>query len=153
MKVNYKTVIEELYAALGSAKKMVLATSSQNRTTARTMSCIVLGGKIVFQTDRDFLKIKQILENPRVALCVDNIQIEGVATVIGHPFEEMNHSFLDRFKTAYEGSYRMYSHLPSEIVVEVDIAHATRWKYEAGKPFRLFIDYIQQNATKEYYAS
>jgi hypothetical protein len=66
---------------------MVLATSFEDRVTAGNMSCIIMDHKIYFQTDRQFLNTQQMLKNQKVATCVDNIQIEGIAKMIGHSDE------------------------------------------------------------------
>lgn len=75
---------------LRSKKAAVLATSSSDRMTARSVSYIVLNSKIYFQTDKTFLKYKQIIKNPNAALCIDSVQIEGSAKIKEHPFDEEN---------------------------------------------------------------
>lgn len=54
---------------------MVLATSAGGHVTARSMSCICAGLRIAFQTSISSTKIRQIKENPMVALCMVNMQI------------------------------------------------------------------------------
>ena len=82
---------EEKYAMFwqkfGTGKKMVLSTALENKVTSRMMSIIALDGRLYFQTDRNFRKYAQLKGNPNVALCIDNIQLEGHCEEIGHPFE------------------------------------------------------------------
>lgn len=73
----------EFYEKLGSHKKMVLSTSCKDKVTSRMMSIIVLNNMFYFQTDINSRKANQILSNSYVALCVDNIQIEGVCKNAG----------------------------------------------------------------------
>jgi len=88
--MNFDTNLEELYEKLRATKTAVLATSANNRPTARMMSLIFIERKIYFQTDKNFIKVEQITQNPYVALCFDNVQIEGIAKALGHPLEEQN---------------------------------------------------------------
>lgn len=94
LKLNY---INNMFFKHNS-KKDVLATSYENKVTARNMSYVIINKKIYFQTDKTFLKHYQMVKNPNVALCVDNIQIEGVAKIKHHPFEDENKMFIDIFK-------------------------------------------------------
>lgn len=75
MEINFDLLEKDIFGFLDDGKIMVLATSCHDLVTARNMSCIIIKNKIYFQTDKTFLKYKQIIENPNVALCVDNIQI------------------------------------------------------------------------------
>lgn len=151
MEINFNLLESEIFSLLGNKKVMVLATSSKNIVTARNMSCVIINKKIYFQTDKTFLKFKQILENPNVALCVDNIQIEGTAKIKSHPFSEENKEFIDTFKENYGSSYKMYSHMNSETVVEITPSLIALWKYENGQPFRDYLDIRKNKALREVY--
>ncbi|MDR2709116.1 MAG: pyridoxamine 5'-phosphate oxidase family protein, partial [Elusimicrobiota bacterium] len=69
---------------------MALASSVHNHPTVRLVSYIVNDRKIFFQTGTDLVKYKQICENNNVALCIDNIQIEGIANIIGKTNSKQN---------------------------------------------------------------
>lgn len=147
MELNFSAFKREIFELLGDKKIMVLATSSDNRVTARNMSCVIIDDKIYFQTDKTFLKYEQMLNNPNVALCTDNIQIEGVAKIKKHLFDEENKAFEKNYKSSYDN----YSNLDNEIVVEVEPTLITLWKYEDGQPFREFLDISKKNAYREFY--
>lgn len=84
---------EEIITMLEREKHIVLATCSDGHVTARTISHVNAGMDIFFQTDKRFLKVEQILKNPRVALCAGNLQIEGIAKLEGHPSDSENADF------------------------------------------------------------
>lgn len=150
MDTNYSLMKDEIFMQLGNSKVMVLATSCEDKVTARNMSCIMLNHKIYFQTDYLFLKTQQIYKNPNVALCVDNIQIEGTAKVKGHPDEDPE--FSEGYKKYYRNSYDTYSHLKNQIVIEVEPTLITLWKYSDNrKPYREFLNLKLQNASREIY--
>lgn len=151
MELNFSEFKREIFELLGDKKIMVLATSSENRVTARNMSCVIINEKIYFQTDKTFLKCEQMLANPNVALCTDNIQIEGVAKIRKHPFDEENKEFVKSFEKNYKGSYDSYSHRGSEVVVEIDPTFITLWKYKDEQPFRDFLDINKKKAYRQLY--
>ena len=75
----------ELLAPLEGGRKMVLATAGADGPSARMMSVIVREGCLYFQTDRTMRKYRQLAARPRAAFCVDNWQLEGECTLLGHP--------------------------------------------------------------------
>lgn len=147
----YSEEFKRLFDMMGKAQKMVLATCSNNRVTARTMSFILENEKLYFQTDKNFTKCRQIKENPLVAVCWNNVQIEGRCNILGHPSDSKNQFFNVAFKKYYKGSYDAYSHLKSEVVYEVTPVLAAVWGYENGKPYREFYDFSNRSYRKEYY--
>lgn len=151
MDINFNLLEKDIFRLLGDKKIMVLATSYKDKVTARNMSCIIINKKIYFQTDKTFLKCYQMSKNHNVALCVDNIQIEGIAKVMQHPFAEENKKFIDIFKEKYKGSYESYSHMNNEVVVEIEPTYITLWKYENAQPFRDILDIKKNKAYREIY--
>lgn len=143
--------LEAFFRRAGNAEKMVLATSADNRVTARTMSCIIHEKTIYFQTDRNFLKYRQIISNPRVALCSGNTQIEGIAREIGHPLDPENAFFASLYRHYYERSFALYSPLPNEVLINVEPEKITLWAYDEGKPYRDFFDIPERSYSREYY--
>jgi uncharacterized pyridoxamine 5'-phosphate oxidase family protein len=151
MDIDYSLLDNEIFNILGDKKVMVLATCYENLVTARSMSCIIIGKKIYFQTDTTFQKIKQMIENPNIALCIDNIQIEGIAKIKKHPFDDENYEFLNAFKENYKNSYEHYSHIKNEVVVEIKPTLITLWKYEGSQPLRDFLDIKKSKAYRVIY--
>ncbi|MDR3277039.1 MAG: pyridoxamine 5'-phosphate oxidase family protein [Treponema sp.] len=151
MELNYSIELEKIYACMGESKIMALATSGQNYPTVRMMSCIIYQGNIIFQTGTDLLKYKQIIENNNVALCVDTIQIAGIATILGKTKDTGNQEIMERYKAYYKSSYETYSHHEKEVLIEVMPRQIVRWDYDNGKPYRIFIDLPQGTAYKAMY--
>jgi general stress protein 26 len=151
MKLDFNMLKDEVLAILGEGNVMVLATSSDNCISARSMSCVIDRLNILFQTDKTFNKYDQIDKNPNVALCYNNVQIEGRANIKKHPFEEENTKFLELFKKNYKASFNTYSHMKNEVVIEVEPKKITLWKYIDNKPYRdiLYID--KDEAIREFY--
>jgi uncharacterized pyridoxamine 5'-phosphate oxidase family protein len=149
--INYDVLKDEAIQFLGAQKFLVLATSSNDRVTARTMGYVNKGLTIYFQTDRNFLKVKQIEKNPHVALCGANVQIEGIAKIRNHPFDPSNKEFIELFKKKHTLAFNTYSHLKNEIVIEVESRLITFWKYIDDKPLREFLYIKETKAERKYY--
>jgi len=148
---EFKKEVEVFYKLIGKYNKMVLATSANNRTTARMVSCIIDSETIYFQTDKTFLKYEQILENSKVALCLSNIQIEGIASVLGHPMDKEHSFFAYSFEKYCTESFKSYTHLKNERLISVAIKEVTIWEYEDKRPLRKFFDFEHQRYKLEYY--
>lgn len=149
--MNFTKELSLFFKKMGIAKKMVLATCAEERTTARTMSCILHENKIYVQTDKCFLKYQQIIINPKVALCSDNIQIEGVACDVGHPLDKDNEHFAILYKEHFRSAYDKYTAIPNERLIKISPTFITLWEYDDGKPYKLFFDLLVEKVCVEYY--
>ena len=128
MKMNqYHTKHEEIYKQIGSHAKIVLATSYQNKVSARKMSFIIQNNRFYFQTDKNMRKYYDIQHNPQVALCIDNIQIEGICHELGHPLD--NPQFCQLFQQYFPSSFEAYTSLESECLFMITPTHIQRWNY------------------------
>lgn len=126
---NYKMFL----SAFGSGRKMVLSTAENNIVSSRMMSVVQIDGTFYFQTDINFRKYRQLTKNPNVALCIDNIQIEGEAAELGRPLE--NAPFCETFEKSFKGSYDAYTSLNNERLFAVKPLFIERWIYQNGIPF------------------
>jgi len=86
----------------------VLATAEGNYVTARTIMLIYDGLKISFLTPTWTRKFKQISANKNVALAINNIQIEGVASIKGRTSDAENAWFLKAFEELAPEIYKLY---------------------------------------------
>lgn len=103
---------EKFLFDFGKGRKMVLSTAEDNIVSSRMMSIVLINGIFYFQTDITFKKYHQLSKNCNVALCIDNIQIEGICKEIGHPLN--NASFCNQFQKCFRGSYDAYTSLKNE---------------------------------------
>ena len=125
--------ITAFFSDLGKGRKMVLSTSENDRVSSRMMSVVQIGGELYFQTDRTMKKYHQIMKNNHVALCIDNIQIEGECTEAGHPLD--NAAFCDIYRECFKSSYNAYSALSNERLFIVKPLYIERWIYDEGVPY------------------
>ena len=141
---------KRIFTQIGENKIAPLATSSQNNVTVRMMSVVIFRNRIYFQTGTDLIKYRQICENKNVALCFDNIQVEGIANIMGKPME--HDTIMEIYKKHYKSSYENYSKLDKEILVEVQPQKITIWEYDNNeRPYRIYLDLGRKKAYKEMY--
>ncbi len=125
--------IGKFFSDFGKARKMVLSTSENDRVSSRMMSVVQINGEFYFQTDITMKKYRQLSANENVALCIDNIQIEGICSEIGRPLD--NSLFCKVFQECFKGSYDAYSSLQNERLFVVKPLHIERWNYIDGIPY------------------
>jgi uncharacterized pyridoxamine 5'-phosphate oxidase family protein len=150
MEIDYDVLKEEVLQFLDKHKILFLATSADDRVTARAMSCVHMGFEIYFQTSNKSDKFAQLVKNPKVALCAANIAIEGVATIGKHTMDPENEQFIELYKKHHLGSFNAYSRLKSNVVIRVDPTLIAFWKYDdEGKPYREILRVGEGRAERE----
>lgn len=117
----------------GDARIMVLSTSKDNHVTSRMMSMVLYDGAFYFQSDKTFRKYEQLSHNPNVALCIENIQIEGICEEVGRPADFS--FFCDTYQKRFANSYKRYTFLENERLFCIKPRFVERWVYLEGIPF------------------
>ena len=135
--------IAAFWEEFGAGRTMVLSTALHDEVTSRMMSVVAIGGRLFFQTDCSSRKYPQLIGNPKVALCTDNIQIEGLAFEEGTPAQ--NEAFTATYRACFPGSFDSYSALADERIFSVTPMRIERWKYLAGKPYLEVMDLTNGN--------
>ena len=127
--------IDDVIKALEKEKTIILATCADNRVTTRAMSHVNEGLTVYFQTGKDYLKCRQIRDNPNVAITVGGFDMEGKATLLSHPLDTENEFFIKLFEAKHTQYANVWSKRPEEIVVKVEINAVRQWRYIDGKPY------------------
>jgi len=100
-------------------RRMVLATSYNDRVTARTVDYASDGLDIYFLSWQHHTKCVQIKGNPKVALCIDNVQIEGKAEILGNPLDEKNKEYADIYRGRLPDVFERFASRPGMVIVKV----------------------------------
>lgn len=151
MVVDYDELKAEVIDYLNANNVVVLATSADNRVTARSMSYVNKGLTVYCQTDRRFLKVEQMQENPKVALCAHNIQIEGGASIGKQPLDPSNAEFAELYAERVPQAFKRFAHWKSFVVIEVEPTLVTVWKNVDGKPCREFLKIQEHKAERIFF--
>lgn len=150
--LSFEQAVELMFEKLGDWKIMALASSVNDYVMVRNVSCLFYDGKVYFKTDREFRKTKQLLENPRVALCWSGVQIEGLAENKGLVVDEPGRKFEKLYKEFLWGSYNKYSHEDTEILIEVTPKYVEIWDTsEDNYAYQIFIDFDTRDVEVKQY--
>ena len=149
MEIDFTALKTEAIEAIQKNKIMILATSADEKVTARTMSCVHDGLNIYFQTSKDSVKYNQMKTNKHVALCCSNMSIEGIAHFLGQSLDE--NKFIEKYRIRHNGSFNTYSFLKTSYVVEVRPERITFWKYSDGQPYTEILDLVHGTAVRELF--
>ena len=106
--LDYEELKQEIIQQLEKSRFGVLATAEGNFVTARQMMLICDGLKVSLLTTNWNRKYKQISANKNVALAINNIQIEGVASIKGRTSDPENAGFLKAFEELFPELYKLY---------------------------------------------
>jgi general stress protein 26 len=98
---------------------MVLATSDEDRVIARNVLIANNEFDLYFFSWGQSRKCKQIRKNPNVALCKDDVQIEGSAEILGGLLDEKNKEYTDLLRNKFPGSVEKWENRPGMVIVRV----------------------------------
>ncbi|WP_276905327.1 pyridoxamine 5'-phosphate oxidase family protein [Faecalibaculum rodentium] len=150
--MEFGTAEKILWEKLGDWKIMALASCEDDYPMVRNISAIMYDGKIWFKTDRNFRKTQQLIANPRVALCWNGVQVEGLAEIRGLVVEEPGRVFEKKYREYLWQSYNRYSHEDTEILVCVEPRFVEIWDEDEDRnAFQIFLDFNQETAEKKMY--
>ena len=147
--IQFSYRLKSFFCDFGKGRKMVLSTSENDRVSSRMMSVVQINGAFYFQTDRELRKYHQLISNSNVALCIDNIQIEGMCEELGHPMD--NDGFLEAFRECFPGSFDAYTSLKNERLFMVRPIFIERWIYRDNIPYIEIYDIAAENYSCERY--
>lgn len=140
--MEFNEAVEIMKKKMGDYKIMALASCVDNYPMIRNVSCLFYNDKIYFKTDKTFRKTQQLFKNNRVAMCFGGVQIEGTAINKGLVVDEEDHMFETLYKKFLWQSYNAYSHVDTEILIEVTPDFVEIWDEDENRnAFQIFIDF------------
>ncbi|MBN2334743.1 pyridoxamine 5'-phosphate oxidase family protein [Candidatus Bathyarchaeota archaeon] len=126
-KLDYTKIVNEIQEILSKNREITLATSTNNRVTARTISFVNKEQVIYFLTWEHNKKVEQITQNPNVALSLSNIQIEGHAEVVGKPkdHQQIGDMFRSKFSPKW---FDTFSQIKEMVLVKVEAKQVVKFE-------------------------
>jgi len=117
---DFEKIRSEILTLFSENRGMILATSLNDRVTARHISFVNEDLDIYFTSWEHNKKIIQMKGNPNVALNLNNVQIEGKAEVFTCVFEEKYKDIQDLFRSKFGSMWLdRFSHIKELILVKV----------------------------------
>lgn len=109
VEVSYEELKQMLVEELKKREWGYLATSKNNHIRVGLMRMVSRGLKVWCYTDHRSRKYQQIQDNPNVGIADRSLQVEGVATLKGHPLDEENAEFIDAYRENQPENYERTS--------------------------------------------
>lgn len=152
--LDFEKKRQELISFLTSRenKHMVLATSHDNRVQARVILVASEMLDIYFFTWKHSRKIRQIQENPRVALCKDAVQIEGTAEILGNLTDEKIGKFVNIMRSMYPDAIEKWERQPGMVLVRIRPVMAVTGGSSNGDTYIDYLDLEHNRAYSEKWA-
>ena len=147
--LEYSKLRDKCVRYLIERKYITLATSYQDQVRSRIVDYVNGGITIGFFTWDNTVKVEHIKHNPRVALAVDNLQIEGMAKIIGHPPLSDHASFMEIYQERLPSPYKNFTSLPNALWIIVEPTLLIMMKYEDQHLYSDYLDVIQQTAYRK----
>lgn len=146
--LKFDKVKEEKVKFLEQNKNIVLATSLNNIVTARTVAYASEGLTIIFFTLTNLKKLSQIKANAKVALCINNVSIEGLAQIVGSPQEKESKRLMEIYKKKFPVvSKWWFTRTPEQLVfVKVTPTLIVSWVEKESAPFMEYLDLQNETA-------
>ena len=124
--LDYHEMKNEIIQRIELQKYIVLATCYNQRVTARTIYYVNDGLDIYFLTSKAYLKYKQIEKNLNVALCFDNMQMEGESVILGNPSTFCDEKVLGKIQDFNEMAH--FLKYKNTVLIKVCIKQIEMWK-------------------------
>jgi len=137
--LEYEKLQEKCIKYLNDRKFISAATGLQNQVRVRVVDYVNDGIRLGFLTWEDTLKMEHLKQNPAISLCVDSLQMEGKAKILGHPGAKENESFMDLYKERHPSPYKNFVSLANTSLIVVEPSLLILMKYENN---HLYLDHL-----------
>ena len=150
--MDYIEAEKKILNVLEKTTFCTLATANKLGVVCATQMCLVNNGlKVYIQTDKTFEKVKNILENENVAINCGPYYFKGVAKIIGHPTE--NSMFVEKLKIKHLDTYKHYTNLPNEVLIEITLTEGKIWGIDNTKDIHnqetiFTVDFVNKTVSK-----
>lgn len=147
--LDYRQLQEICVKYLNERKFISVATSYRDQVRARVVDYVNDGLRIAFLTWKDTVKMEHLKHNPRIALCVDSLQVEGKASMMGHPSLPENNKFMDIYQKRHPSPFRNFIDQPEILQITVEPELMILMKYERRHLYLDHLDILKQEARRD----
>ena len=144
--LDFNALSEDVTGILAKEGKMVLATSSGDRVTARTINHVNDGPDIYFGTSNLSCKYQQLIANPNVAIVIGGMQIEAVAAPCGHPGD--NAELWKQYHAKFPHLAGAYPSRPDDVVIKCTPQKIVLFRYIGGAVWDT-LDLVEKKAYRQ----
>jgi len=143
--IDSTLVKTELMKELGKEKYIILSTTMNNEVRSRLVDFVNNELEIGLFSWISTRKIHDIKNNPHVALCVNNLQIEGRATVYIDSLARCK-KLIELYKQKLPETYNKFRKLNDTCFITIEPTLLIMMKYENSSLFLYHLDVVNDKA-------
>ncbi|MCB6611543.1 pyridoxamine 5'-phosphate oxidase family protein [[Clostridium] symbiosum] len=131
--------LNELQKTLAETEVISLATSADDLVTVRQVSPLSIGLLLYVRTSLSSRKAIQMMENPNVAVCVENFYFTGRSELLGKVTLPENEEIKNAYRKRYPESFSEDDEFiqDDEVFFLIRIRKVSQWVYENNIPVGL----------------
>jgi len=118
-KLNFDETVKAKIRFLEAHNLMSLATSNNDKVTVRTVTYVSDAMNIYFLSSQHHTKCVQIEANSKVAACIENVQIQGKAEILGKPLDARNKEYADIYRRKLPEVFEDFAEKPEMVIVKM----------------------------------
>jgi general stress protein 26 len=145
--IDFSELQDRCLKFLNERKYVSLATARENHVRVRVVDYVNDGLRIGFLTWADTTKMDHLKSNPRLALCVDALQVEGTAVIKGHPSLPENAAFMKLYQERHPSPHKNFISQDKTVLIMVEPTLFILMKYERRQ---LLLDHLDVTARKAF---
>ena len=146
---GFDSLYETCVKILDDNGLIYLATADDSRVRVRVVDYANIGLRLGFITWPHTVKMEHLKLNPRVSLCVANLQIEGVASAAGHPGLAEHEELMRIYRDRHQVPYHNFIAMDDVELITVEFALAVIMTYEDGYLYLDHLDLAQSRAFRQ----
>lgn len=144
MKEIWNTSKKALYEEIGQDRIMALATRNGEGVASRSVNVYTYDESLYFVTEENSNKYRQLMQNNRVAVSADAIQVTGYAVLLEHPCAGANRAVTSYIEEKLPDQFHRYKDQPVMRLIKIDPVLASFISLETGAGFA--IDFVKEEA-------
>jgi general stress protein 26 len=147
--LNFEALYDTCLTVLNENSLIYLATADNDRVRSRVVDYANNGLHIGFITWCNTEKKEDITHHPQVSLSVNNLQIEGIAKVIGPPQLSEHKTFMELYRARNPNPYHNFIAMNDVALIMVESTLAIVMTYKEGYLYLDHLDIIKHRAFRK----
>jgi hypothetical protein len=127
--LNYSELEKAIIEEAEQYNRIHIATSYNDDVHTFYPLCVFDGLKAYIVFSEEFIWVKHVERNPRVALTTYNKQFLGKAKILGDPYDDKFWRVRVKFRAKHRLSWDRCINIPKLVLIEIKITHVTLMDY------------------------
>lgn len=143
MTSTYDESLQHMEELFGRDSQLALATCVHMIPSIRMVDVYYENGAFYIVTNADSQKVKELMDNPHVALCKDMMRFQGLAQNLGHPLKKENKDLRDTLIQVFSKWYFKHNKEDDDRMCIVKIRVLRGFIYVDGIGYQIDMEHQQ----------